>query len=114
MSEKYIIDEGKVIKCDNVVIWAKWYEDTDRRVATTIVAPFQVVTFFTALDMGKGFPDAPTLWETMVTPGDDSERYTSLEDAKAGHARWVDKTLAKARIKNAKVEAVVQEEGKKL
>ena len=115
MSDKYIIDEGQVVRCKDLITWAKWYEDADRRVAFTIVAPFEVVTFFTALDMGgKEFPDAPVLWETMVTPGNDGERYTSLEAAKAGHDRWVDNMLKKACVKNAKAEAVVVEEGKKL
>ena len=48
------------------------------------------------LGINHAFNDGPpVLWETLVfmPDGEDGERYTSYEDAEAGHARYVAKYL---------------------
>ena len=116
MAKKYIIDEGEVVPMDDLVIWAKWYEEADRLVAKTRVGPFQVVTFFTALDYRPDGQDgAPLLWETTVMPALEGagSRYTTAEGARIGHQRIVQHVLEHAREKDSKVEAIVEEERKK-
>ena len=63
----------------------------DRRVALDVVGDATVSTVHLTFDhsMGSG---PPVLWETMVFGGEHdqwTDRYTSLEDAVAGHAAAV-------------------------
>lgn len=65
------------------------------RVGLTWVGPYRISTVFLALDHQYG-DGPPLLYETMVFEGDgskdlDMERYTTLEQAQAGHAAMVKK-----------------------
>lgn len=96
MIDYYRLDaSGVPVLEPDVGAWARWYErvDRERQIARTDLAGGGYVsTVFLGIDHGWGEGD-PVLWETMVfdTPdGDDhQERYTSREDALAGHARIV-------------------------
>lgn len=117
---KYIFDEGEVLPSPSLVIWAKWFEEVDRRVKSTKVGPFVVVTFFTGIDhrTEEDGPGDPILWETVVSPplGDgppEVQRYTSRDDSVKGHGSLVARTIEVARVKDSEVKAVVEEERKR-
>jgi hypothetical protein len=98
MNDKYILDENdNPVLEPNLMKWSAWYEANrdKRRVARDKVGEYEVSTVFLTFDHGwDGGP--PVLWETMIFGGkyDDwineyQVRYTSLADAKAGHAEAV-------------------------
>jgi len=100
MSDRYILDEnGEPVICDDLIQWALWYENPENRtVALTEAGDYFVSTIFLALDyafiMGDPLKQRPVLWETMVFDKDKEPvgiraRYTSREDAIAGHAEVV-------------------------
>lgn len=88
-----IFVDGKVQYCD-MMTWAKWFESShsQRIVARTELPNYLVSTVFLGLNHGWG--DTELWFETMVFTaggGEDCERYTTLEEAKAGHERMVEK-----------------------
>lgn len=96
MSGYAILIDGEVVGA-TLLEWARWFDDDDkRRVAKTMIGEVMVSTVFLGLDhrFGEGRP----LWfETMVFGGehdDELERYTTVEESRLGHERWVDKVRA--------------------
>lgn len=91
MSNRYILDESNnPVECPDLMVWARWMETADRHVATDVLpGGVKVSTVFLGLD--HGWEEAlPVLWETMIFGGPNSQyqdRYTSREDAVAGHAK---------------------------
>lgn len=94
MSGKYILDGHKVVPCNNLMQWAKWFETADRIVAKTKISDeVRVSTVFLGLNHSYGEGD-PLLFETMVFGGkldEQMERYATWEKAEEGHKRWVAK-----------------------
>ena len=90
---KYILDGHKPVQCENVLDWATWIETSDRKVVKTkINNEVRVSTVFLGLDHNLG--GKPMLFETMIFGGplnEQMERYSTWEDAEAGHKRWVEK-----------------------
>lgn len=108
--KKYILDENhNVVRCDDVLTWARWFEQIDNRTVdqTRVSGDCFVSTVFLGLDhrfIGNG---PPLVFETMVFGGpvdfDESQRrYSSWDDAEIGHKMIVDRVLfamkAKARF----------------
>ncbi len=94
MSEKYILDGHKPIPCDDLMVWAKWFETADREVAKTSISDeITVSTVFLGLNHNHG-DVKPLLFETMIFGGEldeQIERYSTWEEAEKGHKRWVAK-----------------------
>lgn len=94
MSSEYaILKDGQVLPVFDIREWAKWFENFDnRRVDKTQVGDVEISTVFLGLD--HSFGHGPKLWfETMIFGGKfDQEqwRYSTLEEAKAGHIEAVD------------------------
>ena len=94
----YILVDKKVVKTD-MEGYIKWDMENPgaSRIDFTLVRPdVNVSTVFLMIDHGYGVRDEskPVVFETMVFGGEldqDGERYTSYEDAMAGHKRWVHK-----------------------
>lgn len=93
--DKYVLD-GRTPRLEaDVVEWARWYETADRRVSLDRVGSTAVSTVFLGIDHAYGLrPGAPLLFETMVREGDGrwwdyQRRYTTWEQAEAGHRRAV-------------------------
>jgi hypothetical protein len=84
--------DGQPLPCDDLLVWARWFEEADRLVALDEpVSGQKVSTVFLGLDhqFGKG---RPILWESMVFGGPldgEQQRYMSRDQAVAGHARLV-------------------------
>ena len=93
MSGQWMLIDGKAVPATDLIEWARWIETghKERVVAKTQVGDGEVSTVFLGLDHNFG-EGPPVLWETMVFGGpldEETERYTSREDAKAGHAAMV-------------------------
>ena len=93
--EHYILD-GHEAKPVDLMTWAKWFEKArqDRVVARTNVVPgSDVSTVFLGLDHQWG-DGPPLIFETMVFGGpldQETERYSTWEEAEAGHAQMVER-----------------------
>lgn len=108
-SWRYILDEnGKPIPEPDLLKWAQWFEDTKQRVVQQDhIGDIFVSTVFLGLDHAFVYDDVhePVLWETMIFKdtdwsGDFQRRYTSLNDAIAGHMEAVE--MVKANDKSLK------------
>lgn len=88
----YILKDGIPVQEPDLLTWAIWYEDFDgRRVANIEIGDVRISTVFLGLDHQWG-GGPPLLFETMIFGGehdDYQERYSTLEEAMAGHARAV-------------------------
>jgi hypothetical protein len=91
MNGTYIL-EGKEPKLvTDILVWSRWFENADRRVAKTTVGEVEVSTVFLGLDHSFG-GDLPILFETMIFGGehnDYQERYATWEKAEIGHLKAV-------------------------
>lgn len=92
MRGRYILaEDGKTaVPCDDLMTWAKSQDLDKRRVDWTELHDGTVKVSTVFLGPDHGFCDgAPLLWETMIFGGEHDEyqeRYSTYEDAVAGHA----------------------------
>ena len=105
MSDKYILEDHKVVACSNLFEWAQWFENADRQVAETILGEVRISTVFLGLNHRFGsVPNkdrVPLLFETMVFGGKlnlEFERYPTWQDAEEGHKRWIAKAQSKTSV----------------
>jgi hypothetical protein len=98
MTHDFFILKGKTPVPVDLMTWARWFENvTHRTVAKTIVSnTVNVSTVFIGLDhqFGNG---PPLIFETMVFGGPhdgDMNRYSTWDEAAAGHAAMVAKVRA--------------------
>ena len=116
MRMRHWILEGKEpVMVDDPMVWGQWFGTANRRVAYTDIIPdVYVSTVFLGLDHSFG-SGPPLLFETMafgvegymriflsqgdpsrrgkskpIPPGIDTDRYTTWDEAEAGHYRIVD------------------------
>lgn len=97
-----LLDDHSVVGCDDLATWAFWFEDFDRQVADTQTDNWRVSTVFLGIDHGWG--GVPLLFETMVFGGprnDFQMRYGTWDQAVAGHAEEVARTIQAVREVNA-------------
>lgn len=96
MAGKAILKDGEIVLTDDVLEWAAWYENHDRRVAFTEISETTISTVFLGLDYSIGV--GPPLWfETLVSGGplnDEMARYPTLEAAMHGHEHVVGRVRA--------------------
>lgn len=89
----YILVDGKPVAEPDMQKWSQWMKTAERAVGKTKVGEAHVSTVFLGLDHSFGNGSEPVLWETMIFGGEHDqyqERYTSLDEAKAGHERAVE------------------------
>ena len=97
MKHMWILRDGVAVPA-GVEEWGAWFEKADRTVAKTGVGEAQVSTVFLGLNHSFG-EGPPVLWETLVFGGPldgEMDRYTSREDAEAGHAAMVERVKKEA------------------
>ena len=94
MTDTYILGEDRKTPIPvKLLDWALSFEDPNwRRVGLTMIENQRVSTVFLGLDHRFMSEGPPILWETMIFGpwwghGEYQERYTSWEDAVAGHER---------------------------
>ena len=92
MSAMYILDaEGQPRPENDPAVWGAWMQTANCKVALTHLENADISTVFLGLDYAFG-GGPPLLWETMIFGGrhDDYQvRYSTLADAKLGHAEAV-------------------------
>jgi hypothetical protein len=92
MTHFYVLDANdKPVREPDLVAWARFMEGAGRHVAQDRIGDVYISTVFLGLDHGWG-AQRPVLWETMVFGSkldETQERYTTREEALAGHRRWV-------------------------
>ena len=97
MSEHWIL-EGHEPKQVDLFTWAKWFESADRHVAkTNINENIKVSTVFLGIDHSFGDEGSPILFETMIFGGtldEEMDRYSTWDEAAAGHKQMVLKAKA--------------------
>jgi len=97
MSEKYILDGKKVVKCDDLNTWAQWFEKADRKVAFDDKNGISVSTVFLGLNHNWGEGE-PLIFETMIFGGphnEDQQRYSTWEEAEIGHKKMCRRAFRK-------------------
>ena len=99
MNGKYILDAGgNAVQEPDLLKWGRWFQTADRHVANDIIGGVRVSTVFIGLD--HIFDDGPPLiFETMVFGGpldQEMERYSTREQAAAGHAVMIARVRASA------------------
>ena len=96
MNRRYrMLPDGSVELVEDLIEWAREYENTDHRVARVEFGGVKVSTVFLALDHGSG-SGPPLLFETMVFGGEhdqDCVRYSTLDEALAGHCKMATRVL---------------------
>lgn len=97
MSGKYILDkDGNPKEEKDLLTWAKWFENADRKIARTKIGKSEISTVFLGLDHSFGGGN-PILFETMVFGGildGEQNRYHIKEEAIKGHKEMVEKVRA--------------------
>ena len=101
MSNRYywiLDDQGNPVEVRDLEVWAKWFEKTDRHLGSDKIGGIHVSTVFLGLDHGFSLDEKapPVLWETMIFGGEHDgyqERYSSKEEALAGHTRAVEMVI---------------------
>ena len=94
MTDRYILEGKEAKPCEDLIEWAKWFENADRKVALDIIGNIRISTIFLALDHSFGEDGKPVLFETMVFTGDESgdmDRYFTWDEAVIGHKKMVEK-----------------------
>ena len=109
MADHYILDKHHHVIPTDLYTWGKWFANhKNRRVALTEVGDLEVSTVFLGINHRFGNNDRPPLvFETMVFKGgseygDYTNRYSSWDDAEAGHKATVRK-LEKRKAENARL-----------
>lgn len=90
MNDKYTLDAaGNPVPEPDLMAWARWMNDGNRRVAFDMVGEVDVSTVFLGIDHNWSGGGAPVLWETMTfgpEPWSSRQwRYSSRDDALLGH-----------------------------
>jgi hypothetical protein len=94
MADQYILQGHKPIPANNLKEWGEWVATADRKVALDVVNEAKISTVFLSLNHAFTDNDPPLLFETMVFGGEfdqETERYSTWEEAEIGHIKMVDK-----------------------
>jgi hypothetical protein len=111
LDQKYILDDDHNLVPATLMEWAHWFEKAERHVDATRVGPYWVSTVFLGINHRFGQDGPPLLFETMVfrdvpdtskfgdgqgwSDDGDMDRYSTWDEALAGHERMVAKYRAK-------------------
>ena len=105
MGSWYVVEPGGVIRKASMLEASEWFESCSavpfmtggRQADRDTVAGSVVSTVFLGLDHGHNA--VPILFETLVFGGQldgNGERYSTYDEAVAGHAKWVNKAKESA------------------
>lgn len=98
MNGRYRLDGHNPVPVDDLMEWARWMEGAERHVGNTEEAGVRVSTVFLGLDSFLRNEGPALLFETMVFGGEhdqDIDRYSTWEEAEAGHKRMCEKVLGR-------------------
>ncbi len=89
MAGLYILKGKTPVECENVLEWAKEFENQNRIVGFSQVKKVRVSTIFLGLDHSFN-GGKPVLFETMIFGGKHNEyqeRYSTWDEAVEGHKK---------------------------
>ena len=101
MRSDYFILRGKSPVAATLLEWGRWFETAERHVALDTVGQYWISTVFLGLDHNFIHQGPPILFETMVfdrnkqEEGEYTRRYSTWDEAEAGHANTVRAIRAK-------------------
>lgn len=98
MMNRYILDGKSPVLAPDLLTWAKWLEDTDRKVAVTQVGDATISTVFLGVDHQFGDGD-PLLFETLVFGGQHDQemwRCSTWSEAEEQHRQACDFVIGSA------------------
>src|SRR4051794_18651136 len=85
----YILEGTTPVQTTDIEAWARSRQSGRRRVDYTVINEIAVSTVFLGIDQRAPFKGKPILFETMIFGlkdlNDYQERYSTWEDAEAGH-----------------------------
>lgn len=90
MSRYYVLRGKEPVPTDSVIEWGQFFESDNRMVARAEVGDITISTVFLGIDHRFMDDGPPLLFETMIFGGvhnEYQERYSTWEEAEAGHAR---------------------------
>lgn len=96
----YILDGHETTLEPDLLKWARWFKQANRRVARTTIGAGEPETWVSTVFLGinHNFGEGPPLlFETMIFNGplhDEQERYGTWDEAVAGHKAMVAKAKA--------------------
>ena len=87
-NQQYILKDNEPQPCEDLVEWAMWMGESNRQIARDEIGDVCVSTAFIGIAPGEA-DGVPALFETMVFPSNSVRRYTTYQQALAGHAQIV-------------------------
>ena len=87
-NQRYILKDNEPQLCENMVEWAMWMGESNRQIAHDEIGNVCVSTVFIGISPSE-VDGVPALFETMVFPSNSVRRYTTYQQALAGHAQTV-------------------------
>lgn len=87
-NQRYILKDTEPQPCENLEEWAMWMDESNCRIARDEVGNVSVSTVFLGVASGE-VDGIPVLFETMVLPSNLVRRYTTHQQALAGHSQIV-------------------------
>lgn len=94
----YVLDGKEPRRVDSLMEWSRLFEIDNRQVAETWIGPVRISTVFLGVDHSH-FDGPPLIFETLVFGGalaDEMDRYSTFDEAEAGHAAMVARVKAAA------------------
>lgn len=89
---KWILQDRVPVPCDDLLEFARWFEQADRHIALTYLGDgVTVSTVFLGMDHNFG-DGPPLLFETMCfgsSLNEEQRRYSTYDEAEIGHAVMV-------------------------
>lgn len=93
--KKYKLNGRIPEEVEDLLEWGESFQLANRRVAVDDVGKLHISTIFLGMDHNFHEGGPPLLFETMVFQEDGSsgecERYSTWEEAEAGHQEWVER-----------------------
>ena len=87
-NQRYILKDNEPQPCENMVEWAMWMGESNRQIAHDEIGNVRVSTALIGISPSE-VEGVPALFETMVFPSNSVRRYTTYQQALAGHAQTV-------------------------
>jgi hypothetical protein len=87
-NQRYILKDNEPQSCEDLVEWAMWMGESNRQIALDEIGNVRVSTAFIGITPSE-VDGVPALFETMVFPSNSIRRYTTYQQALAGHSQIV-------------------------
>ena len=87
-NQRYILKDNEPQPCGNLEKWAMWMDESNCRIACHEIGGVSISTVFLGV-ASYDIDGVPVLFETMVLLSNSVRRYTTYQQAVAGHAQTI-------------------------